>query len=280
MIKLILKGALIGVANIIPGVSGGTMAVSLGIYDKLIHSVTTLKSDFKQSVAFLTPIVIGALLGIGGLSFVITFLFENYPLQTNLFFIGLILGGIPLIIKRIDTKAIKVPHLLVAILAFAIVVLLAMSGETTDTGATIEVSMINFVILFFVGVIASATMVVPGVSGSMVLMLLGFYHQIILAVKSFIVGVTSFELPLLIENSLILAPFGVGILIGIVVIAKIIDYMLKSMPNYAYSVIMGLIVASPFAIVLMNTFNDLSGLTIVFSLVMGAVGYFLALKLS
>ena len=88
-VKDILKGSLVGVANIIPGVSGGTMAVSMGIYDKLITAVTHIFKDFKKSLRILLPIVIGAVLGIGILAFVIKWLFANYPVQTNLLFIGL-----------------------------------------------------------------------------------------------------------------------------------------------------------------------------------------------
>ncbi len=280
MIILLLKGAVIGVANIIPGVSGGTMAVSMGIYDKLIHAITNIKKEFKESVAFLAPIGVGAVLGVGVLSFVITYLFENFSLQTNVFFIGLILGGIPLITKRIDKDALKVTHYIVGVIAFLLVVFLATSNETVDTGATISLNLINFVVLFFVGIIASATMVIPGVSGSMVLMILGFYHPILAAVKSFIVALTELDIAALMHQGFILLPMGIGVILGIGVISKIIDYMLKRLPNYAYSVIMGLIVASPFAIVLMNAFNDLSIVTLITGIITGVLGYFIALKLS
>ncbi|MBO7386942.1 MAG: DUF368 domain-containing protein, partial [Lachnospiraceae bacterium] len=93
-IKLILKGMVMGVANIIPGVSGGTMAVSMGIYDKLIHCITHLFKEFKKSIIFVLPIFIGMGIAIGGLSFLIPVLFDKFPMPTTVFFIGLILGGI------------------------------------------------------------------------------------------------------------------------------------------------------------------------------------------
>ena len=95
MLKNICKGMIIGLANIIPGVSGGTLAVSMGIYDKLIHCVTHLFKEFKQSLIFLFPIFIGMGLAIVGSAFGISYLFVNYPLQTNLLFTGLILGSLP-----------------------------------------------------------------------------------------------------------------------------------------------------------------------------------------
>ena len=280
MLKLIFKGAIIGVANIIPGVSGGTMAVSLGIYDKLIHSITNLKKEFKRGISFLLPIVIGALLGIGLLSFVITYLFQKFSLQTNLFFIGLILGGVPLIAKKIDKAAILLPHILIGLFSFAIVILLAISGETVDSGMTIDLNFTNIIIIFFIGIIASATMVLPGISGSMVLMLLGFYHQIINLIKSFIESLSNFDTNILINNFLILLPFGVGVLIGIILVANLIDYMMRRIPNYAYSLIMGLILASPFAILLMMGNIEFGLFNIITSLLLASIGYFIALRLS
>ena len=106
-IKSILKGMVIGVANIVPGVSGGTMAVSMGIYDKLIHCVTHILKEFKKSIKFLIPIGIGMVLALVGLSFVIEAAFEHFPAQTNLLFIGLIVGGLPAITKKIKGQKIR-----------------------------------------------------------------------------------------------------------------------------------------------------------------------------
>ena len=93
--KDILRGVMIGVANIIPGVSGGTMMVSMGIYDKIIGAVNNIFKEWKQSLKTLLPYAIGMLLGIAGLSFCITYFFEHFPLQTAFLFIGLIFGGLP-----------------------------------------------------------------------------------------------------------------------------------------------------------------------------------------
>ena len=101
MIKSFLKGVVIGIANIVPGVSGGTMMVSMGIYDKLIHCITHLFSEFKKSLLFLLPIAVGMVAAIGASSFGLTYLFDNFPIQTNLLFIGLILGGLPAIGKKV-----------------------------------------------------------------------------------------------------------------------------------------------------------------------------------
>ena len=101
LLKEICRGSLLGVANIMPGVSGGALAISMGIYDKIIYAITHLRKDLKSSIRILIPIGIGAVLGFAGLSFVIRWLFKEYPLQTNLLFVGLVLGGIPEILKPI-----------------------------------------------------------------------------------------------------------------------------------------------------------------------------------
>ena len=116
MIRMILKGAVIGVANIIPGVSGGTMAVSMGIYDKIIHAATHLLSEFKKSMKVLIPIVIGAALGIVALARIIEVMFEKIPFQTNLLFIGLIVGGLPAITRKVKGKSIRLGHILAFLL--------------------------------------------------------------------------------------------------------------------------------------------------------------------
>jgi len=176
----------IGIANIVPGVSGGTMMVSMGIYDKLIHCITHLFSEFKKSVKFLFPIAVGMLIAIVGSSFALKELFERIPIQTNLLFVGLILGGLPAIGKNVMGKKIRIGHIIAALAFFALVAGMAVMGETEGTSADLSFSVGNMLILFGVGVITSATMVIPGVSGSMVLMLMGFYKPVLLTITNFI----------------------------------------------------------------------------------------------
>lgn len=116
MIKMILKGVMMGVANIIPGVSGGTMAVSMGIYDKMIHAATHLFSEFKKSMKILIPIVIGMGIGIVVLARIIEYMFAHIPFQTNLLFIGLIIGGLPAIAGKVKGKTIRLGHILAFLL--------------------------------------------------------------------------------------------------------------------------------------------------------------------
>lgn len=210
MIKNLLKGMVMGIANIIPGVSGGTMAVSMGIYDRLIHSVTHLFKEFKESIKFLIPIFLGLLIALGGLSFIIEPAFKYFPLQTNCLFIGLIVGGLPAVLGKIKGKGVKISYIIPCILFFALVVGLAAIGEKEGAAADLSFSLWSVIKLFAVGIIASATMVIPGVSGSMMLLLMGYYNPIVAAIKNFITALASFDMAGILEGFGILIPMGLG----------------------------------------------------------------------
>jgi putative membrane protein len=281
MIKLICKGAVIGIANIIPGVSGGTMMVVMGIYDKLIHAITHIISEWKEALKLLIPVVIGMALGIVALTEILTRALEVFPVQTNFLFIGLIIGGLPVILTKLKEtgKKLSAGNIAALVVFFLIVVGFALVGEAQGSAAAIELNAVQVIKLFFVGVIASATMVIPGVSGSMVLMLIGYYYTILDSVSAFMHGLVGFDLPVLLKNFGILFPFGIGVLVGIVVIAKLIEIVFVKFPDYAYCAIIGLIVASPIAIVLMSDLSKYNLVSILTGLVTLAIGYVVAGKL-
>lgn len=279
MIKLILKGAMMGVANIIPGVSGGTMAVSMGIYDKIIHAATHLVSEFKKSMKLLLPIVLGMALGIVVLARILEYMFARVPLQTNLLFIGLIIGGLPAITKKVKGKTIRLGHILVCLLFFGVVAGLAMMGEQEGAAADLSFNIINIVKLFGVGIVASATMVIPGVSGSMMLMLMGYYNPILNEVNDFIDNLVQFNVPGILDGCKVLAPFGIGVVVGIFAIAKIIEIIFEKFPDHAYWAIIGLIVASPVAIFFMGSMGTITIISVLTGAVALLLGILIALKL-
>jgi len=279
LIKSILKGIVIGIANIIPGVSGGTMMVSMGIYDKLIHCITHLFSEFKKSILFLLPILIGMGIAIIASSFGIEYLFENFPMQTNLLFVGLILGGLPAVTKKVKGKSVRPGHIIACLIFFAVVAGLAALGKTEGNEVSLAFGLVNVVKLFGVGVIASATMVIPGVSGSMMLLLMGYYNPILSAITDFLRALVAFDLTGILTGCGILVPFGIGVLLGIFAIAKLVEVIFDKFPLYAYWSIIGLIVASPFAIFLMGGIPEITVIGLVVGAAALAAGFFAALKL-
>ncbi len=279
MIKSVLKGMVIGIANIIPGVSGGTMMVSMGIYDKLIHCITHLFSEFKKSFLFLLPIAIGMGIAIIGSSFGIEQLFAHFPLQTNLLFIGLIVGGLPAIWKNVKGNSVKIGHVISFLVFFAVVVGMAVMGETEGNAADMTFNLMNVIKLLVVGVIASATMVIPGVSGSMVLLLIGYYNPILTAINDFFRALFAFDMNGILQGIGVLAPFGIGVVIGIFAIAKLVEIIFAKVPLYAYWAIIGLIVASPIAIIAMGTFPAITVVGVLTSILTFALGFVIAMKL-
>ena len=279
MIKRLLQGMVVGIANIIPGVSGGTMMVAMGLYDKLIHAITHLKSEFKERLMLLVPIFLGAGIAIVALSMLFEFLLENYPIPTNFAFCGLIAGSLPFIFKKVKGHSVSVGRAVCFIIFFAIVILMAVMGETSGNAADVSFGLINVVKLLLVGIIAAATMVIPGVSGSMMLMLLGYYDTILKTINNFMDALVAFDMQEILVQCGILIPFGIGVILGIFLIAKIIEFIFSKAEIHAYYAIIGLILASPAAILLKTDWSGFSVLTLAVGLVTFAAGWFVSSKL-
>ena len=275
----VLRGMVIGLANVIPGVSGGTMMVSMGIYDKLIWSINHLFKQFKKCLTILFPYAVGmvlaVLLGAVGLKIA----FAKFPLPTNTLFIGLILGSLPFILKEMKGENIGWQGILVFVLFFALVVVLKVVEKETST--EIQLSVLEILKLFLLGAIASATMVIPGVSGSMMLKTLGYYEPIVTgAIPALMKGVTSGDWAMVGHNVGVLLPFGLGIVFGIFAIAKLIEFLMKKWKGRTYCAILGMVAASP-VVILMDPglYEGLNAWIIVASVVTLAAGVFCALKL-
>lgn len=268
-ILLVIKGFIMGIANIIPGVSGGTLALTLGIYEDFIGAISHFFRNIKKHVSFLLPIFVGILLSVITMSNVISTCFDQYPIPTTLFFMGLVIGGIPMLLKRVkNTKEKKqVSSYVIALITFSIVMVMAFSEQIFGSGlgnvSFSNMAVFDYVILFFVGLIAAATMVIPGVSGSLVLMLLGYYLPIIGVLKE----LTKFEN--LGPNLLVAFVFGVGVLVGIVAISKVIEYLLEKFEAKTFFGVIGFILASIIAIPV-SVYHEVG--TIVFSVPQGILG--------
>ena len=245
----VLRGAVIGVSNIIPGVSGGTMAVSMGIYDRVIFAVNNLFKQFRKSFRELLPILIGVLIGLFAFAALIGTLLGTKAaeipmtrLPTNFAFIGLILGGLPAIYKRVDMKSAKVPGIILFLIFLALVVALPLLNP--PEARTVDHSVGTILLMVLLGAIASSTMVIPGISGSMIMMLLGYYNTVINAMNDLRGGNWS--------SLVILLPYVIGLLVGIVFIAKLMNFLLKKYAALTFCAIFGLVIGSPVALLMQN----------------------------
>lgn len=242
-LKLVLCGIVFGIANVIPGVSGGTMLVVFGIYDQLTEAISGIKAIFKN-IVFLIFFGIGGAIGIFGFAAVITYLFENFGVQTNMYFIGLIVGSIPMIYRMGTSEsklkpACAVPFVVAIVLVVGLTVLNNyMEAANLIPGAeSVEgFSLFMTIKLLVCTFIAAVAMIIPGLSGSFVMMLLGVYQTVISA------------LHLKALNFYVIIPTAVGVLLGIILGAKLISTLMKKHKLMSYSAIMGLVVGSVYAI--------------------------------
>lgn len=231
-IFLALKGIVIGIGNAIPGVSGGTIAVVLKIYDRLIGSITINIKKLLKNMPFLIPVGIGMVIGVFLTSVALEQLFENYNVPTQLAFLGLIVGSLPLVLNECKREQKKIrPINLIPFfvgLVFMIFLLFAGSGAAMFSGGALSVR--DVVLYIVMGFVAAVTMIIPGVSGSMVMKIFGAYDSVISAVANL--------------DFLVLICFGAGVVIGVFAAAKVIDMLMKKYRQGVYCLIIGLIIGS------------------------------------
>ena len=267
---ILIAGIVFGLANVIPGVSGGTMAVVFGIYERLIDLIANLRTKWRKELPFI--LVFGAGAGIGILAFgkLMKWILVNHAAEANAFFIGVILGSIPILVGFTFKKTSKrtgksswvfnAGNIIPMLVTFGIMIPMALAGddsEAKDAATAAEVTgfnLLNTLLYIVYGVIAVATMIIPGISGSFVMLLIGFYGTIISAVADL--------------NFLVLIPFGIGCVIGLFTVAKLIKWLLKKYPMPSYSAILGFVLGSILCI-----FPGWSAMLAFWPILMVAVGF-------
>lgn len=388
----VLKGTLVGLAIVIPGVSGGSMLLTIGVYEDAVSITSKDRTIRKNAIIKLIPYAIGIVLGVVVLSFVITWLLANYELYTILVFCGLILGSLPMLIKeirgQINVRRAAPSYFLLSALMIALMVVLpllnnrtsedferltnqdsidlnnriilidgssvpgsdvisvskndpdlkilkvksdlsGLAGMRADTADgvmleydgsdeiywseepvqfvwnddnTVTINGVSYTVYRAVdtlsngipsvllalalGFIAAGTMIVPGISGSMVLLVLGYYNSVMSHLKGAIVALVTFNFSMLFRHCLILIPFGIGVILGLIIVSKLVKWLLENRPTPTYYAIIGLMLSSPFAIFMKSSLVNSSFLasihwyTVVISILCLAGGFVAALRLS
>ena len=350
-IVAVLKGTLVGLAIVIPGVSGGSMLLTIGVYEDAVSITSKDKTRRRAAIKKLIPYAIGIVLGVVALSFVVTWLLSNFEFFTILLFSGLILGSLPMLFKKIRGQKVKPGYIVVALVMIALMVLLPYlndntsetfrilnetdrlsvgerivlqdeqqfelvvqngdpshsvweiksaggtfgkpsdgyklrssldkkvfftlgtedvfdlaieqdglltltarnSGETLHTSVYRAVDALNndvwsALLALLLGFIAAGTMIVPGISGSMVMLVLGYYYSVMTHLKSAVVCLFTLNFSAMGPHLLVLIPFGIGIILGLLIVSKAIRWLLDKHPTPTYYGILALMLASPFAI--------------------------------
>lgn len=268
-IKNFIKGVVVGVATLVPGVSGGTMAIVLGIYDRLIHSVGSFFEDWKKNFFFLFQVGAGGLLGILLFNRLMLRALDVVPFVMQFLFIGIIIGGLPVLYKKamsIETagfsgksekagitsrgrssnsagsmdktvsinRAGSVDHpnisdILFLIIGVAIVLLMTSKPDAVINLATGS-TLLSYVFLVLAGVIFAVALVLPGISFSFMLLALGMYDITLRAIKDF-------NIPYLI-------PLGLGVAVGTFGTARLLEKLMHKHPRKTYMIIIGFVVGS------------------------------------
>lgn len=282
MVQLLFIGIAIGMANVIPGVSGSTMAVVFNIYDRFVNAITLNIKKLIENRRFVIPVVGGMALGVLLFSKLITVLYENFPVQTDYFFTGLIIGSIPMLFSFMTKKqdgqkftAKKTISIVICALAgFAVLIGFGLLGSDVDTAKEMSKSLQQWTFplalhIFAAGFVGAIAMIIPGISGSLLMLIMGVYPIVMKSIPALFVPSQT------LQAFFLLLPNGIGVLAGLLCGAWIVKTFLRIAPNQTYAVIFGLIAGS--AIQLFPGIKGISGvLSGIACLLCALTGIFLA----
>ena len=230
-LKRFFYGLLIGLGKIIPGVSGSLIALSLGVYEKSINSINHFFKDIKKNTIYLFPLGVGILLSIIFSSKIVIKLLNNYYLPTILFFLGLIIGGIQDISKQIS---IRYTHLTIISFTFILIISLFISNKELVFNNYTH----KFIFYIIIGIIDAMCMIIPGISGTAILMMIGCY-KMLMELLSNLTNINQ-----IVDNIKIIIPFLIGLTIGIIITIKLVHYLFKNHNTKTYNIIFGFLLSS------------------------------------
>lgn len=225
----VLKGIVIGIATLVPGVSGGTMAIILGLYDDMIRAVNSFFKDIKGNATFLFTIALGGIIGIGVFSRLIEYCLNKYHFPMLYLFVGIIIGGIPVLYKKTNVGKKSIKDWIYFVIGFTIVLIMA-----TYNGVIINLAdstgILNILFLILAGLIIAVALILPGISTSFMLLVIGLYDITLKAINN------------LDLNYLI--PIGIGIFVGVIATTKVLDKYIHEKPRQTYMLILGFVIGS------------------------------------
>lgn len=225
-----LKGLIIGGTMLVPGVSGGSMAMILGIYDRLISSVSSFMKNKKENLIFLVIFSMGGILGILVFANPLLQLIERYPMPMLYFFIGAVAGGVPLIVRQSGAK--KLTWRIAGYVVLGLIAVSALGLLPPDLFSAENST--GFLLLLVAGFVTAAALVLPGVSVSYLLLILGLYDRTMNAISTL-------HLPFLL-------PLGIGLVLGIILITRALERAMAAHPHPSYFIILGFLLGSVFEI--------------------------------
>lgn len=251
-LKELIQGIMFGCSCLIPGFSGGTMLVILGIYEKLTYELSIFfKHPFKV-IKNLFYYFIGTILGIILSAILISKALNNYPLITGCFFVGLVIGTIPIILKNLNVRKMNYIDFMFYLLFLIFGLYLTFfSNNILDIKISNDITFLEGTYILLTSIIASAVMIIPAASGMTILLIMGLYDDIMYLIEQIFTNIVVLNFNPIIDNLIFIIIFGIGIIFGVVLISKIITHILKKKPTIIWSSVLGLLIVS-----VLSIYND------------------------
>ncbi len=261
--KNFLKGFVVGVGKIIPGVSGAVLAIIMGIYDTSLYYINNFKQNKRKSIKYLLPIALGIIVSIIIFSKIIDYTLSKYYLMTMLFFVGLIIGGISFISKKVNKKNYYVTFI-------TLVIFFAISITNVNNVYILKGGISDLLIFIFSGFAEAVGTVVPGISSTALLLIIGTYNSIISSISN----ITNISMILL--NLKILLPFSIGFILGIFVVVKVLNILFTRYEKKTYSFILGVLLSSVLLLTIQSFQKSFTTLDFVLGIVLMVLGIFIS----
>ncbi|GEM_PF-4920815 len=283
MIAFFLQGLAIGIVSLIPGVSGMTVAVALGIYRRLIDSTKNFTKHWQSSLDFLLPFWTGVAIGIGLAVRLVAYGLTTFPFPTAMLFIGLLAGSIPLLLKQYwlataGRKQLDRPlQLLILVISFCVALILALIQLNSPLSG-LSMTFPTLWALFSLGVLSSVAFLIPGFSGSLLIMLLGFYALLTTRLMGFMHDVLTNSLYIDWNSFFFVITFISGFIIGFIIFSHFVMAVVINYGQLTFASAFGVLLAAPLAIIvctkaLANLQGSISVVLVMSALLFLVVGF-------
>lgn len=262
-----------GIANVIPGLSGGTLAVIFNIYTEIIDALNRVFQHPLQTLKRMSYYLIGIFLGVIAAIFLVSSMYKHAPIPTSFLFIGFIFGGVPFLYRSIEIPRLKLKGFLLMGVFFCVIAFMPFLQERQ---AVFYEGIMGGIVLLLLGAVAAGAMVIPGFSGSMLLMALGHYQNVIELLKNSVRALVTLDFTAFGNHFYLLTMFALGIVLGIVLIAKVIKWVMIHHKNAFFYAVLGMVLASPISVVYF-----INGSTIgLLDILLGAISLILGIVVS
>lgn len=268
-IIIFLKGFVIGFGIIFP-ISSSVLAMTMGIYEKIINIINNFFSSFKKNKTFIISFALGVIASAICCCLLLNITLKKFPVATLLFFTGLIFGGVQMIIKKTEKKVSPI-NICCTIIGALLLISLSFMGNSSEV--IINTNLMGYIKIFLVGLVSAGTMIIPGVSGSAILVILGYYTPLLSLISD------TMHLTNLNPNIFIIIVFGIGMLLGIIIVSKLMEYLLNKHKIKTYFAIVGFVIASIINIIILIFNYKIKVIEFAVGLILFIIGYFISAKL-